>query len=137
LAKAECRGEIGLGRVRQAEVHRLLEKGEGRNVGGHSSEKICGTIGQGWHLTWDDVPAGQVVRGVIDPNEGKPLLKVVTRASTPEELAKYEHDRMPLIEPPLYSAEYTGVPFEQPKPRAPKAKPAQEAPDGPVQGDLF
>jgi hypothetical protein len=88
------------------------------------------------HLTWDDVPAGQVVRGVIDPNEGKPLLKVVTSASTPEELAKYEHERVPLIEPPLYSAEDTGLPFEQPKPRAPKAKPVQEAP-GSAQGELF
>lgn len=56
-------------------------------------------------LRWDDVPAGQVVRGIVDPHDGAPLLKIVTRASTPEELARYEHDRMPLLEAPLHSAE--------------------------------
>jgi hypothetical protein len=60
----------------------------------------------------------------------------MTRASTPEELEMYEHDRVPLIEPPLYSAEDPGLPFEPPKPRAPQAKPVQDAP-GPVQGELF
>lgn len=88
-------------------------------------------------VTWDDVPAGNVIRGLIDPNEGKPLLKVVTRASTPEELAKYEHDRVPLIEPPLFSAEDTGLPIDDPLPRRPKAKPVKEAPTDPVQGELF
>lgn len=56
-------------------------------------------------LRWDDVLRGYVVRGLIDPNDGKPLLKIVTRASTAEELARFEHPRMPLIEPPLFSAE--------------------------------
>ncbi len=56
-------------------------------------------------LRWDDLPAGHVVRGVIDPHGGKPLLKIVTRASTPEELVRYEHPRMPLLELPLISAE--------------------------------
>jgi hypothetical protein len=56
-------------------------------------------------LRWDDIPPGAVVRGLVDPNDGQPLLKVVTRASTPEELARFEHPRMPLIEAPLFSAE--------------------------------
>jgi hypothetical protein len=56
-------------------------------------------------LRWDDIPPGQVVRGIIDAHDGKPLLKIVTRASTPEEAAQFQHDRMPLIEAPLHSAE--------------------------------
>ena len=61
-------------------------------------------------LRWDDVPAGLIVRGLIEPNDGKPLLKVVTRASTPEELLRFEHPRMPLIEPALFS---TDIPPEE------------------------
>ena len=86
-------------------------------------------------LIWDDVPAGNVIRGLVDPNEGTPLLKVVTRASTDEELAKFEHARMPLIEAPLFSAEDTGLVTEEPLPRRPS--PAKEVPSRPVQGELF
>ena len=56
-------------------------------------------------LRWDDVSSGSVVRGLIDPNDGKPLLKIVTRASTAEELERFQHPRMPLVEAPLFSAE--------------------------------
>ena len=56
-------------------------------------------------LVWDDVPFGLVVRGVVDSNSGKPLLKVVTRASTQAEFTRFEHPRMPLIETPRVSAE--------------------------------
>ena len=56
-------------------------------------------------LKWDDVPPGRVVRGIIDRSGKTPLLKVVTRASDAEELSRFEHPRMPLIEPPLFSAE--------------------------------
>lgn len=56
-------------------------------------------------LRWDDVPAGLIVRGVIDPNDGKPLLKIVTRESSPEEFARFEHPRMPPIEAQLFRAE--------------------------------
>jgi hypothetical protein len=72
-------------------------------------------------LRWDDIPPGQVVRGLVDANDGQPLLKIVTRASTPEELARFEHDRMPLLEAPLFSA----APLDQPE----EPKPAQ--------GELF
>ena len=56
-------------------------------------------------LIWADMPGGHVIRGVIDPHEGNPILKVVTRASTADELEHFEHPRMPLIELPLYSQE--------------------------------
>jgi hypothetical protein len=68
-------------------------------------------------LIWGDVPAGQVIRGLIDPNDGKPVIKVVTRASTEEEQAKYEHPRMPVITDPLYSAEPPPLPPEEPRER--------------------
>jgi hypothetical protein len=61
------------------------------------------------NLAWEPVPAGFVVRALVIPNDGKPLLKIVTRASTPDELARYEHDRMPLIELPLFSGEIIPV----------------------------
>jgi hypothetical protein len=57
------------------------------------------------NLTWDDILPGHVVRGLVDPNEGKPLLKIVTRASSEEELNRFGHPRMPVIEPRLFSAE--------------------------------
>lgn len=67
-------------------------------------------------LRWDDVPPGSVVRGLLDLHTGKPLLKIVTRASTAGELARFEHDRMPLIEPPQFSAE--PIPSREPAPSA-------------------
>ena len=69
-------------------------------------------------LRWDFVPAGEVVRGIIDPHDGQPLLKVVTRASTPDEAARYEHDRMPLLEPPLHSAAPIAPPPKAPSSQA-------------------
>lgn len=56
-------------------------------------------------LKWEEIPLGFVVCGLIDSNGGKPLLKLVTRASTPEEFARFEHPRMPVIEAPRVSAE--------------------------------
>ena len=65
-------------------------------------------------LRWDVVPPGLIVRGLVAPNDGKPLLKIVTRASTPEELLRFEHPRMPLLEAPLFSAE---IPADDPAER--------------------
>ena len=65
-------------------------------------------------LRWDVVPPGLIVRGLVAPNDGKPLLKIVTRASTPEELLRFEHPRMPLLESPLFSAE---IPADDPAER--------------------
>jgi hypothetical protein len=61
-------------------------------------------------LRWDDIPPGLVVRGLVDPHEGQPLLKIVTRRSTPEEFSRFEHDRMPLLEAPIFSAAPIDVP---------------------------
>ena len=69
-------------------------------------------------LRWDDLPPGYVIRGLLDPHDGHPLLKVVTRASSPAELARYEHDRMPVLEIPLISAEIIPVPGPEPSAQA-------------------
>jgi hypothetical protein len=53
---------------------------------------------------WDDLPPGFVVRGLVAAPNGTSLLKVVTRASTDDELRRFEHPRMPVIEAPLFSA---------------------------------
>lgn len=55
-------------------------------------------------LRWEEIAGGQVVRGLIVPNDGKPLLKIVTRASTPGEVERFEHERMPFVESPLFNA---------------------------------
>lgn len=67
-------------------------------------------------LRWDAVPAGLVIRGLVDPHDGHPLLKVVTRTATVEEVARFQHDRMPLLETPLFSAEALGI-EEEPGPQ--------------------
>lgn len=53
-------------------------------------------------LIWDDVPEGCVIRGLLIPEAVHPLIKIVTRASTPEELIRFEHPRMPLLQAPLF-----------------------------------
>ena len=57
-------------------------------------------------VIWESIPLGMVVRGLVDSNSGKPLLKILTRAATGEEFAKYEHPRMPVVEAPRVSAEW-------------------------------
>ncbi|HET6408974.1 MAG TPA: hypothetical protein VFG14_13895 [Chthoniobacteraceae bacterium] len=75
-------------------------------------------------LRWDEVPAGLVIRGIIDPHDGKPLLRVLTRASTQEEQIRFQHPRMPVLEPPLYN-------FQPVPPRR------EDADNIPTQGELF
>ena len=72
------------------------------------AEKFAERSDRTRQLAWDAVPEGLVVRGVIEANVEVPLLKIVTRASSAEELQRFEHPRMPLIEPPLFSAEPLG-----------------------------
>lgn len=55
------------------------------------------------NLIWDAVAEGAVIRGLLDIQTPQPLIKVVTRASTPEELERFQHPRMPLLEPPLFA----------------------------------
>ena len=61
------------------------------------------------NLIWAGVPAGHVIRGVLDSREGAPILKVVMRPPTDEELARFDHPRMPVLAPPLFSAEAIAV----------------------------
>jgi hypothetical protein len=76
-------------------------------------------------LRWEDIPKGHVLRGIIDPNDGKPLLKVLTRASTQDEQVRYQHPRMPVVEVPLFNS-IPVTPMREPEP------------DGqPTQGELF
>jgi hypothetical protein len=48
----------------------------------------------------------------MDLRTSVPLIKVVTRASTEEELNFFEHPRMPLLETPLFDAIPEGVLLE-------------------------
>lgn len=53
-------------------------------------------------LVWDDVPAGLVLRGVMERRDTAPIVRIVTRAATPPEALRFGHPRMPLLEDPLY-----------------------------------
>ena len=55
-------------------------------------------------LVWDAVADGFVIRGLVDIQTIQPLIKVVTRASSPEELGRFQHLRMPLLEVPRFAA---------------------------------
>ncbi|MDX6765190.1 MAG: hypothetical protein SFU85_00200 [Candidatus Methylacidiphilales bacterium] len=68
------------------------------------AEKFAERSSRDGRIVWGEVPAGTVLRALIDPSKGpgKELIKVVTRAATPEEAAHFGHDRLPLIESPLY-----------------------------------
>lgn len=54
-------------------------------------------------LIWDDVTPGLVIRGLLDLQARNPLIKVVTRASRPEEFERFQHPRMPVLESPLFA----------------------------------
>ena len=56
-------------------------------------------------IAWHDVPLGMVMRGLVDSNSGRPLLKVLTRPATAAEIKFTGHPRMPAIELPRVSAE--------------------------------
>jgi len=53
-------------------------------------------------LIWDEIAEGLVIRGLVDTQAPRPLIKVVTRASTPPELERFQHPRMPLLAVPLF-----------------------------------
>ena len=53
-------------------------------------------------LIWDNVDEGLVIRGLVDVQTTLPLIKVLTRASNPEELERFQHPRMPLLVVPLF-----------------------------------
>lgn len=49
-------------------------------------------------LVWDDVPEGQVISALLDHRENPALLKVVTRPTNKDELARFDHPRLPLLQ---------------------------------------
>lgn len=59
-------------------------------------------------LSWDDVPAGLVMRGVTENRESSPIVRIVTRPATQSEALRFGHHRMPLLEDPLYGPLETG-----------------------------
>ena len=65
-------------------------------------------------LVWDDVADGLVIRGLVDIQTTKPLIKVVTRASSPEEIDRFQHPRMPLLEMPRFAPLPPGVDEDEP-----------------------
>ena len=65
-------------------------------------------------LIWDGVEDGFVIRGLVDIQTTQPLIKVVTRASSPEELDHFQHPRMPLLEVPRFAALPPGVVENEP-----------------------
>ena len=60
-------------------------------------------------LVWDELAEGLVIRELVDIQTAQPLLKVVTRASSPEELERFQHPRMPLLEVPRFAPLPSGV----------------------------
>lgn len=78
-------------------------------------------------LYWGDVPQGQVIRGLWDASAPTPQILIVTRPATLAEMESFGHDRMPLIEQPLYSC----------LPVGPEAGKEHHEGGGPQQLELF
>lgn len=55
-------------------------------------------------LTWQEIPSSLVIRGLIDSRRETPLIKIITRAATCNEFKLFQHPRMPLLLPPLFSS---------------------------------
>ena len=53
-------------------------------------------------FVWESLPGNLVIRGLLDIRGGNSLLKIVTRAAYAEELERFQHPRMPLLEEPLF-----------------------------------
>ena len=81
-------------------------------------------------LVWERVPEGMVIRGLLDRQTPHELIKIVTRASTPDELAKFQHARMPVLENPLHTP-------STPRPAPVAIVPPRKKPPAMVQGTLF
>ena len=71
-------------------------------------------------LIWADMPKGMIIRGLKDTSGPTAQILIVTRQASPTEQEKFGHERMPLIEAPLYSAEF----IQEPTP-PPSEKPEQ------------
>ena len=55
-------------------------------------------------LVWGEMPPGMVIRGLRDASGAVPQILIVTRQASVTELEKFGHERMPLLEAPLFSA---------------------------------
>jgi hypothetical protein len=75
-------------------------------------------------LVWDRVPEGLVLRALLDRQSSHELIKIVTRAATAEEIEKFQHDRMPLLEKPLHASSPPPSPPVPPAPVREKPEPA-------------
>lgn len=65
-------------------------------------------------LVWGDMPEGMVIRGLKDMTGQVPQILIVTRQASFKEQAQFGHERMPLLEAPLFSAErIPEEPFEE------------------------
>ena len=90
-------------------------------------------------LVWDSVPAGLVIRALLDRQTEHELVKIVTREATPDEVEKFQHHRMPLLEKPLHpvSASLTAEPETPARPAKKPRPPKPQSPPGLVQEMLF
>ena len=89
-------------------------------------------------LGWDAVPAGLVIRAILDRQTEHELIKIVTRESAPAELERFEHNRMPVLEKPLHAIVAVTIPVPPPeKAIPPKTSPKKTAPGALVQEMLF
>lgn len=73
------------------------------------AERFAERSGVTGKLVWDDVEEGSVIRGFVDIQTTQPLIKIVTRASNPREIERFQHPRMPLLEKPLFAPLPPGV----------------------------
>ena len=49
-------------------------------------------------LVWEDIPEGHVISALLDNRKSPPLLKIVTRPANEEEVSRFQHPRMPVIQ---------------------------------------
>lgn len=66
------------------------------------AERFAERSGVTGKLIWDGVADGFVIRGLLDIQTTRPLIKVVTRPANPEEMERFQHPRMPVLEPPRF-----------------------------------
>jgi hypothetical protein len=55
-------------------------------------------------LVWEDIPDGHIISAILDHRQNPALLKVVTRAANPDEISKFEHPRLPLVQKRKFAA---------------------------------
>jgi len=73
------------------------------------AERFAERSGITGKLIWDDVADELVIRGLLDIQGTQPLIKVVTRPSSPGEIERFQHPRMPLLESARFAPLPPGV----------------------------